>query len=62
MEITLTVVWWWIPTVLTVLAFALWWILTPEESGMLAGLGAMLTFIPTIFFVAIVWVVAAILK
>ena len=62
MTFTLNFAWWWIPTALTVLAFAAWVILTPEESGMLAGIGALFTLIPTLFFVFLVWLVAAILK
>lgn len=62
MTFTLTFEWWWIPTALTVLAFAVWVIFTPEESGMLAGIGALFTLIPTLFFVLLVWLVAAIAK
>lgn len=62
MSFTLNFAWWWIPAALTVLAFGAWWIFTPEERGMFAGFGAALALIPTLFFVMLVWLVAAILK
>lgn len=48
---------WMLPTALTVLAFVAWWFLTPEDSGIFAGLGAVLALVPTLFFVSLVWMV-----
>ena len=48
---------WMLPVVLTVLAFVVWWFATPEETGMFAGLAPLVTLVPTLFFVCIVWVV-----
>lgn len=54
---TITLSLWMLPTALTVLAFVVWWFTTPEESGMFAGLGAMLGLVPTLFFICFVWMV-----
>ena len=54
---TITLSLWALPVALTVLAFVAWWFLTPEDSGMFAGLGAMLALVPTLFFVCLVWMV-----
>lgn len=65
MTFTLTFEWWWIPAALTVLAFG-WWLIWGDSKdgggGYLAGIEAMFTLIPTLFFVMLVWLVAAIAK
>ena len=62
MNITISVAWWWIPTIITV--FGLIWALfiVDDGGGMFSGIGNLFALIPVLVVSCLAWAIAGVLK
>lgn len=61
MEVQFTLVWWVIPTLITVCGLV-WAATLDDGGGMFSGLGNLLALVPVSVVSAVAWIIAAILK
>ena len=61
MTITLTYAWWWIPTIITVIAMAAPVVFSTGE-GFGAGIQFILLLVPALLVISVVWILGAIFK
>ncbi len=60
MSFTLTFAWWWIPTIVTILAL-LWAFFWPaDRDGIAGGMTLIIMLVPALFVIAVAWAVAGI--
>jgi len=61
MTVTLTFAWWWIPTIITIIALIAPFFFSTGD-GIGGGIQFMLLLIPALFVTAVAWAIAGVLK
>lgn len=62
MTFAVTISWWMIPTLITIVVFIIAAVISSRETGFLAGIGAMMFLVPGLAVALISWIVAGVLK